>query len=56
MFSDEGYEWYFRSGDIASELIEMDKCQGIINPKKQLYGMSLMGRYLNNDIWHGEAV
>ncbi len=52
----EGYLWYLRSGDIASKLIKIDKCQGIVDPNKKLSGMFLLGDYPNFDIWLGDTV
>ena len=52
----EGYDWYLRSNDIASNLIQTNKCQGIVDPDKKLYGMVLFGDFPNSDIWLGDTV
>ncbi len=56
MNSFEGYLWYLRSRDVASKLIQIDKCKGIVDPAKKLHAMFLIGDYPNFDIWLGDSL
>ena len=36
--------------------MSIDQCEGLLNPEKKLYSMTLHGNYPNKDIWLGESV
>ena len=50
-----GYNWFYRSDDVASESMRIDKCEGVIEPNKKIYAMFLSGNYSNCDIWLGDS-
>lgn len=52
----DGYYWYYRSGKPASEVMAIDQCEGLLDPEKKLYSMTLHGNYPNKDIWLGESL
>ena len=49
-----GHDWFLTSGPaIASEVLKIDQCQGIVDPDKSLHGMNFFGTFPNLDVWIG---
>ena len=51
----EGYHWYFRSREPASEVMPLERCEGLVDPDLRLHAMSLLGDYPNHDLWVGDS-
>jgi hypothetical protein len=44
-------DWFLTSSDVAANLMPVDRCEGLIDPDKKIYAMTLMGDYANVDLW-----
>ena len=52
----DGYYWYTRSRESASNVMPVDRCEGLVDPERELHAMSLVGDYPNRDIWLGDSL
>ena len=52
----DGYEWYSRSAETASQVLPVDRCGGLVDPHQKLHSMSLLGDFPNRDIWLGDCL
>ncbi len=51
-----GYPWYSRSTEPASEVMPVERCEGLVDPDQKLHSMKLRGDFPNRDIWLGDSL